>query len=109
MERNERPTIMDGKVIEFAEGFRNDGEGLCGPIFKGTGPYLVSASRNRVVVHKAQLESTEDVDALIAALQVAHNAAASLGRSDRGNFNGDERPIDVPYPPLNQCGSKKEG
>lgn len=90
MERYERPTIMDGKVVEFAEGFAPR-EGIADPSAprsEALGPYRISASRNAVIVHKANLKGPKDVAAFIAAVQEAQTEAKSLARTGWGGDFG---------------------
>lgn len=73
----ERPTIMDGKVVTFATGFK-EREGVFGPSSDAVGPFEVSASRNAVVVHRADCQNEEQVKALIDAIRQAEQTRKQL-------------------------------
>jgi hypothetical protein len=85
MERKERHTIMDGKVVEFAEGFTT------GDVREAEGPYHVSASRNSVVVHYADLNRASRVSQFIEAVKAAAQEAEGMAIKDRyGNYWPDK-------------------
>jgi hypothetical protein len=75
---------MDGEVVTFAESFTGKDEGMSLP--KPEGPYVVSASRDAVVVHHADLHSPADALALIRAIREATREAAHL--SGKGWWGG---------------------
>lgn len=79
----ERQTIMDGTVVEFARRFTSE-IGMFGERFEAAGPYHISASRNAVVVHRADLQSREDVEEFLFAVGVAETRAAALSREGLG-------------------------
>jgi hypothetical protein len=85
VERREQPTIMDGKVVTFAEGF-DEFEGVFGPHHTAKGPFEISASRNAVIVHRAECSSHAQIVALLEAVAQAGNIAQLMARDDRGNF-----------------------
>lgn len=85
VEERSRPTICDGRVLTFATSFA-ERPGAFGPIHDAQGPFEVSASRARVYVHRAELESDADVDAFREALSRAQAAAQDLARIDRGSY-----------------------
>lgn len=78
IERRERPTIMDGKVITFATGFEGEDDVFsnCKPV----GPFEVSASRNGVMVHSAMLRTRSNYERFRAALNAAEQAHKDLAR-----------------------------
>lgn len=83
IEQSERPTIMSGKVVTFATGFRK-GEGIFGDHDEPTGPFEVSVSRDAVMVHRADCHSAEQVDALIKALKLAKEQLPRLRNRNNG-------------------------
>lgn len=84
-ESKRRITIMDGYVETFAEGFEST-RGVFGESFNAIGPYEVSASRNRVVVHRAVIGNAAELESLIDSLRKAHASATDMARSDRGGY-----------------------
>ncbi len=82
-ERHSRITIMDGDVVTFAEGF-DTGPGAFGELADAKGPYDISASRNMVCVHKADLRSDADLEDFIKALRQAQKEAWRLSREGWG-------------------------
>lgn len=87
VERRSRITIMDGEVVTFATSF-SERPGAFGPIYDSQGPFQVSASRNAVIVHRAELTSAQDLAAFVKAVDLAGKAAQQMSCGDRGNFNG---------------------
>lgn len=85
IEKRERHTIMSGKVVTYATGFREE-PGVFGPLQHATGPFEVSASRDAVIVHRAECVTGDAVSALLVAINTARNIAANLARSDQGSF-----------------------
>jgi hypothetical protein len=77
IEWRKRHTIMDGEVVTFATDFSQT-KGVFGPIDKAEGPFEVSASRNAVLVHHAELCSDTDVAQFLEAVQAAKHAALRL-------------------------------
>ncbi len=68
--KSERPTIMSGKVITFATGFRQE-KGLLGPRDEPEGPFEISVSRDALMVHRAECQTPEQVDSLVEAIRLA--------------------------------------
>lgn len=58
-----RETIFDGKVVTIAKDFNEHDDAL--------GSLEVSASRNAVIVHRAECRTIEDIDLLIDAIKCA--------------------------------------
>jgi hypothetical protein len=86
IEKSERPTIMSGKVVTFAAGFKKEA-GLLGDIDTPTGPFEVSVSRDAVMVHRAECSTPEETDLLIEALRLAKAEFPRL----RGHRNGYQK------------------
>ena len=59
-----RHTIMDGQVRSYAAAWGDDGS-------RAIGPFEVSASRNAVMVHHANLRGAEDISLFEACLSQA--------------------------------------
>lgn len=78
---------MSGKVVTFATGFREE-PGIFGLRHEALGPFEVSASRDAVIVHRAELKTFAEVLGLVTALAQARYAAAEMGRGDQGVFIG---------------------
>lgn len=78
-----RRTIMSGEVVTFATGFTN-GTSAFGDSYSATGPFEVSASRDAVVVHRADCCDNESVEALISAVRLAGEARIQLNLTWRG-------------------------
>lgn len=77
-----RLTIMDGPVVEYAVQFQGNGKTGLHEEVKALGPFEVSASRNMVMVHRAELRGEADCRALIRALELAQAQYQHLaGRS----------------------------
>lgn len=92
-----RLTICDGEVVTFATGFSGE-RGVFGESYRATGNFEVSASRNAVVVHRAECREASDVGLLVDAIMLAHRAMADLV-SKRGTdrfFPRDPAPCVVP-------------
>jgi hypothetical protein len=68
---------MDGKVVVYAQSFV-DHNGLFGSVADAMGPFEVSASRNAVIVHRAECKTPEQVDSLIEAIRAAEQTMRSL-------------------------------
>lgn len=77
IQTRERPTIMDGKVVTFATDFINRGVGIFASD-EALGAFEVSASRNAVIVHRAECKTDEQVEALIDAIRQAEAARKRL-------------------------------
>lgn len=87
IEQRDRHTIMDGKVLTFATSFE-DREGMFGLTADAKGPFEISASRNTVIVHRADLTGEAAAVAFVKALELARHAALRMAREDRGNYRG---------------------
>lgn len=75
-----RRTIMSGEVVTFATGFREE-DGVFGVSHDATGPFDVSASRDAVMVHRAECQTSEAVAALLVAIEAAERARRVLRES----------------------------
>ncbi len=78
-----RRTIMDGEVVTFASGFE-PWESVFGTAHRAIGPFEVSASREGVLVHRADCKGRESIDALIHAVQSARRVFQELSADMRG-------------------------
>lgn len=79
IEFRERPTIMDGKVVTFALGFHQEHRQPSGiESWRATGPFEVSASRNRVLIHRAEFSDEESMELLIEAIRMAEARRKAL-------------------------------
>lgn len=99
-----RHTIMDGRVVEFATGFEYAGPSLGGDRHESTGPFEVSASRNMVMVHRAECTTREQLAVLVEALKHAwdtHLMLVRCGGRPRDDGCGSPRPV--------VCGSSSDG
>lgn len=86
-ESRSRITLCDGEVVTFAKTFTEDRDGPFGPSNDAKGPFEISASRNAVCVHNADLKSDEAIQAFVDALWEAREVAARLSREGfGGNF-----------------------
>jgi hypothetical protein len=72
-----RRTIMSGEVVTFATSFEQVDE-IIGERFDAEGPFEVSASRDAVIVHRAECSDAEQVQALIQAIKHAEDARSAL-------------------------------
>lgn len=72
---------MDGRVVTFAPGFVKNERGLFDS-FDAVGSFELSASRNAVVVHKAEITTDEQLDLLLRALGTARKEMLFLQRFD---------------------------
>lgn len=80
IQTSERHTIMDGKVVTYATGFVVREVGIFRSA-EALGPFEVSASRNAVVVHRAECrtpEAPEAAEALIEAIKQAEETRRRL-------------------------------
>jgi hypothetical protein len=85
-EHRTRHTIMDGVVVTFATDFDSRDE--------AQGAFVISASRNQVVVHRADLPSDTAVEFFVTAIKQAQREAHRLRSADRGGnyrINPQER------------------
>ena len=91
-----RRTIMDGEVVTFATAFYDTD----GPIkgHKANGPFDISASREMVVVHHAQLNTSESFELFIDALHHAMYANTRLRAAGHGAESlYPSEPTEVPH------------
>lgn len=79
--RSHRHTVMDGRVVTFATNFV--------PVYRPVGPFEVSASRNRVTVHRAELVTQSDFAHMERALEYAQKEMEYLAKCD-GRPDDDE-------------------
>jgi len=94
MKRSHRHTIMDGRVVTFAMDFKK-GDGIFGDSFDAVGPFEISASRNMVVVHKANITELSHQDFLTAfnlAIEEHRFLETNEGRPD-DNDRGEAREV----------------
>lgn len=96
MKRVHRHTIMDGRVVEFARDFTEtdpERKGFPFPLPEAKGPFQVSASRNRVLVHRASIDNLHDLNDFLSAMQKAWEEHKYLsqhdGRPEDGIESGD--------------------
>lgn len=77
-----RRTVMDGEVRMYAAEFREVLHYRTGaPVrYEPTGPFYISASRNRVIVHHAELHRSGDFELFSAAMALAIGAMEELAR-----------------------------
>lgn len=85
MENRSRITIMDGEVTTFALGFSSR-PGVFGEHHEAQAPFEVSASRNTIMVHRADLGSDEAVELFIEAVRAAQKEARRLAHKGCGNY-----------------------
>lgn len=78
-----RRTIMSGEVVTVSTAFE-EWDSAFGPAWRATGLFEVSASRDAVVVHRAECRTDEESDALIAAIRCANAAREKLAPTWRG-------------------------
>lgn len=78
-----RRTIMSGEVVTVSTAFE-EWDSAFGPAWRAVGPFEVSASREAVVVHRAECRTDEDANALIAAIECANDAREKLAPTWRG-------------------------
>ena len=78
-----RRTVMDGEVVTLETAFMVRGTGAFAS-HEARGPFEVSASRNAVMVHRAETCTCEACDALLAAIRAAESIRANLAASYRG-------------------------
>lgn len=74
---------MSGEVVTFATDFE-PWDSAFGVAYRATGPFDVSASRDAVIVHRAECRDAAEVSALIDALRHAEEARATLAPHWRG-------------------------
>lgn len=80
VERRSQPTIMDGEVVTFSTAF-DDRQGAFGPTFRAAGVFEASASRNRVMIHRAEIQTRDELEALIDACRQAWAEHCRLRRT----------------------------
>lgn len=70
VKESRRATIMDGEVVTYATNFKTQGVGAFiqnEPL----GPFEVSVSRNRVMIHRASIQNVECRNLFMEALERA--------------------------------------
>ena len=72
-----RPTIQDGKVYDFAEAFE-EVKGVFGKRHKALGFYHISASRNKVMVHRCEIWENKQADIFALAIKKAYQKHQEL-------------------------------
>ncbi len=78
-----RRTVMSGEVVTFATEFK-ELDGAFGPVYDALGPFEVSASRDAVIVHRAECTTADCAAALVEAVLNAEAVRASLAPHWRG-------------------------
>lgn len=78
-----RRTVMSGEVVTFATEFEEK-EGVFGSMYSARGPFDVSASRDAVMVHRAECKTAAESAALTEAIEFAEAARAQLSPDWRG-------------------------
>ena len=87
-----RRTVMSGEVVTFATSFYSE-PGAFGTMYKARGPFDLSASRDAVIVHRAELKSELDFLVFQVAAEAAKVAFERLQSTHRGgaaSFYADE-------------------
>lgn len=78
-----RRTIMSGEVVTFASDFERRDSGFC-ESYKALGNFEVSASRDAVIVHRADCRTEEEVGLLLLAISEAEKVRKHLEPYYRG-------------------------
>lgn len=78
-----RRTIMSGEVVTFATKFEPK-DGVFGLGYDAYGRFEISASRDAVIVHRAEFSNSSEAKTLIAAIEFAERARALLAPHWRG-------------------------
>lgn len=78
-----RRTVMSGEVVTFATAFE-PWDSAFGKAYRAKGPFEVSASRDAVVVHRAECTNSEQAEALADAVRLAEAARIELEPTWRG-------------------------
>lgn len=78
-----RRTVMDGEVVTFSTAFE-PWDGAFGKAYKAAGLFEVSASRDAVMVHRAECKSAGESAALVEAIHCAEVVRATLAPYRRG-------------------------
>lgn len=78
-----RRTIMSGEVVTFSTAFK-PWQSTFGEAFRAVGPFEVSASRDAVIVHRAECNDSEQCAALSEAIRLADDARLKLLPTWRG-------------------------
>ena len=90
-----RRTVMSGEVVTFATEFERT-DGAFGAVYEARGPFAVSASRDAVIVHRAECATPAESSALAEAVFCAEAVRATLAPHWRGG-HPSQFP-DVPTP-----------
>lgn len=89
---------MDGEVVTLALRFEEH-DGVFGKCYDALGPIEVSASRERVIVHRASFNSAEGMRLLVKAIKQAECIRAALEPYQRGGhpsmFPSEPTPADA--------------
>ena len=83
VQMSSRRTVMSGEVVTFALEFE-PWEPAFGTAYRALGPFEVSASRDAVIVHRAECRDADDLALLIEALKRAGEARSNLAPHWRG-------------------------
>lgn len=78
-----RRTIMSGEVVTFSTAF-DERDSAFGKAYDATGFFEVSASRDAVIVHKADCQNAEQVATLLRAIEGAEHVRRTLEPHWRG-------------------------
>lgn len=78
-------TVMDGEVVIFATRFEKDGNDDLW--FRPCAPFVVSASRNAVIIHQATCKTKDEMDALNVALKHAWSTREKLATTWSGGHD----------------------
>ena len=79
VEARSRPTIMSGRVWDFSDKFELV-DGIFGKSSNAVGCFHISASRDEVIVHFANLKKDEDFKLFQEALEMAKDESLALSR-----------------------------
>lgn len=94
-----RRTVMSGEVVTFSTAFE-PWDSAFGKAYKAAGQFEVSASRDAVMVHRAECRTAEQSAALVEAIQCAEAVRATLAPYQRGGhpsmFPEEPTPTDKP-------------
>jgi hypothetical protein len=91
-----RRTIMSGEVVTFATRFEHK-PGMPGG-YQHYGPFEVSASRDAVMVHRAECHHPDDVALLIQAIRAAGRAMENLRPTRSGGHASKYPSVPTPIP-----------
>jgi len=95
-----RRTVMSGEVVTFATAFERT-DCAFGAIYEALGPFDVSASRDAVIVHRAECTSAAESEALAEAVACAEAVRAMLAPHWRGGHPSQfpDEPTPTSRPP----------